>query len=1000
MKRLFIIPAILLSALLPSAAKAQINSPEAAGYLQRGILMYEDRNYEGCADQLTRLRLLYPTAKEAEDALYYLGLASQGLGDDEAIQLLNKYLELYPSSPRRADVMMSVGDYYFNRANYSRAVEKYEIVDPAALSSTRCDEMTYRKAYSEMMLGQYSSAARGFRSLQSSATLGNASRFYLGYLAYLDKDYNTAMQYFGMTDHSSEPGNAAPYYEAQIAFAQGDYNRSLTLARTMLQTGAIAEFTPECNRLAGESLYNLGNEEAATPYLWKYCAEATDPQPSAFYILGVSEYRRGDYDAAIKLFQQALSTPSAMQQSAYLFLGQAYLKRGDNSSALMAFENAYRSDYDRDVRETAFYNYAVARMDGGRVPFGNSVALLEEFLKEYPSSSYSSDVQRYIIHGYMSDNDYESALAALNKVRNPSTELLRAKQRVLLVLGSREYSAGKVAEAIDHLSEARRLAAKGDPALARQCDLWLGDCFYSRGNLAEAASMYNSFLATAPKSDSYNRALAYYDLAYTRFSQERYTDALTDFRNAASLIATLPSQPSEGMLADCYNRMGDCQYYSSDFEAAAQSYGKALDLNPAAGDYALFQLAMMKGLRKDYKGKIADIYRLIEQFPSSGLIPSALLEKAESQIAMGQTDRAVNTYLALVRQYPATAPGRNGYLQLAITYMNSGERSKGIDTYKKIIYSYPTSEEARTAADDLKQIYADDGKISEFVAFINSVPNAPRYEASELESLAFSAAEKDYINSGATAKLEAYVADHPAGSDAAQAYFYLADAAWNQGKGEKAREYAMKVLYTFPDSEVAEDALLIKAAAESSLGKTATAYESYSQLASRASGSNMLREARLGVLRTAADLGKYAELVNTADMLLASTAANSGSDVSEIKFMRGMANDALGNHEKAEADWRELAENTTDLFGAKSAYYLGNSLLERGRISEAKDVTDKFISSNTPHQYWLARGFILYSDILRKEGNKFEADEYLKSLRNNYPGKEADIFHSIDSRLN
>ena len=95
----------------------------------------------------------------------------------------------------------------------------------------------------------------------------------------------------------------------------------------------------------------------------------------------MSEYRRGDYDAAIKLLQQSIGTHSAMEQSAYLFLGQAYLKRGDNNSALMAFENAYRVDYDREVRETAFYNYAVARMDGGRVPFGNSVALLENFLR-------------------------------------------------------------------------------------------------------------------------------------------------------------------------------------------------------------------------------------------------------------------------------------------------------------------------------------------------------------------------------------------------------------------------------------------------------------------------------------------------------------------------------------------------------------------------------------------------------------------------------------------
>lgn len=997
MKRLLIITALLLSSAVTHLLQAQINSPQAQGYLDRAILMYEDKNFEGCVDQLTRLGILFPDASQSEDALYYLGLASQGLGDDEAIILLKRFLKLYPASPRRADVMMSVGDYYFNRANYSKAIEQYSAVDPMALPVNRCDELSYRQSYSMMMLGDYASAARGFRSLQSSSEFGNASKFYLGYIAYLNKDYHTAMQYFGMTDHSSAPGNAAPYYEAQIAFAQGDYNSSLRLSRALLQSGAVPEFTPECNRLAGESLYNLGNEADAVPYLWKYCAEASDPQPSAFYILGVNEYRNGRYDAAIKLLQQALATPSAMQQSAYLFLGQAYLKRGDNSSALMAFENAYRSDFDRDVRETAFYNYAVARMEGGRVPFGNSVALLEQFLDEYPSSAYTPDVQRYIVHGYMSDNDYESALKAINKISHPSADLQRAHQRILLVLGSREYSAGKIPEAIDHLSQARRLDANSD--LTMQCDLWLADCYYSRGDLDKAASMYLSYLAKSPKSDNLNRAVAYYDLGYTRFGQEKYSDAAADFTNAVKIIPSVSASLPQGMLADCYNRIADCRYYSSDFEAAAANYAKALELNPESGDYALYQLAIMKGLRKDHKGKISDIDMLIERFPSSGLIPSALLEKAESQVALGQTDRAVNTYQSLVRQYPSTAPGRNGYLQLAITYINTGQRAKGIDTYKKVIYTFPTSEEARTAADDLKQLYADDGKISEFVAFINSVPNAPQFDRSELESLAFRTAENEYMARGATAKLITYLKDYPDGTGASQANFYLAEAAWNSGKDEEARSYAMKVLHSFPDSEVAEDALLIKANAEKSLGKTETAFNSYSELASRASGSNMLREARLGMLRTATDLNKYADLINTADKLLASTAANTSTDVAEIKFLRGMANNALGNYDKAYDDWRELASNPSSLFGAKSAFYLGNSLFERGLLQQAKETTDALISSDTPHQYWLARGFILYSDILRKEGNTFEADEYLKSLRNNYPGKEADIFHNIDIRL-
>ena len=48
----------------------------------------------------------------------------------------------------------------------------------------------------------------------------------------------------------------------------------------------------------------------------------------------------------------------------------------------------------------------------------------------------------------------------------------------------------------------------------------------------------------------------------------------------------------------------------------------------------------------------------------------------------------------------------------------------------------------------------------------------------------------------------------------------------------------------------------------------------------------------------------------------------------------------------------------------------------------------------------MARGFILLSDIYNKQGDKFQAREYLESLKANYPGKETDIKEMIEKRLN
>ena len=74
-------------------------------------------------------------------------------------------------------------------------------------------------------------------------------------------------------------------------------------------------------------------------------------------------------------------------------------------------------------------------------------------------------------------------------------------------------------------------------------------------------------------------------------------------------------------------------------------------------------------------------------------------------------------------------------------------------------------------------------------------------------------------------------------------------------------------------------------------------------------------------------------------------------------------------------------------------YYDNNNLAEARRLVEA------FVDSSTPHIFWHARGYILLSDICRKEGKVFEANEYLRTLRANYPGKEQEIYNLIDERL-
>lgn len=998
-----IILALAAVSLSAGASPRSVVSPLTTGILERATVMSARTNAAGALDLTDRiLRSTLLTPSERDDTEYINALSLLQTGDTaEGYAALERFVANHAASPLRWKATLALAAADIAEGSYAMALRRYDTIPDNAFAGDAARELTLNRAYCRLLQGDADAALPLFEAVGNDGLLGEDARFYRGYIAYIKGDNAKARRLFEGLSTTRAPERYAGFYLMEMDFADRRFDRALSEAQRMLaDTSTPTEFTAECNRVAGESLYNLNQEKKGLPYLWKYAAAVSNPAPSAFYILGVNELADGDSDAAIKLLQRAVAADNAMAQSAYLLLGQAYLKRGDKDSALMAFEKAYRMNYDRQVQETAFYNYAVARLDGGRVPFGSSVDLLDDFLREFPDSRYAPRVQQYMVEGYMSQNDYEAALRALDGVRNPSAELRQARQQVLFVLGSREYTSGRFEAARTHLKEVTDMNQEGlNPSVTAQARLWLGDCLYHIGDYPGAAQQFQLFMKSeSAESDPYNRALARYGLGYARFASGNYAEALNAFEKA--ITTGKAGVLDQRALADANNRAGDCLYYLGRLDDASRRYAAAYDLHPGSGDYAIYQLAVVEGMRGNHADKIDRLNRLMTDFPTTGLVPSALLEKAESQLAMGRRDAAIATYRALVADHAATVPGRKGYLQLALTYLNGSDRQAAIDTYKEVITRYPSSDEARLAADDLKRLYAADNRLEEYASFINAIPEAPRIDRSEMEHLSFEAAENAYAADGSTGRLEEYIASHPAGADAPKALYYMAESAWNKGNSVKTEKIADELLENFPHSECAEDAMLLKAQAQMAQNKYEPALRTLRELESRASDAAMVSEARKAIMRAADALGRWSESLEEADALMSSTAANSGDTPGEITYYRARALNGLGRVKEARNVWRQLAAYPDNIYGSMSAVALGQSLYDAGELKAARETIDALIDANPPHSYWLARGFILYSDILRRQGKEFEAREYLKSLQSNYPGKEADIQNMINQRLN
>jgi hypothetical protein len=67
--------------------------------------------------------------------------------------------------------------------------------------------------------------------------------------------------------------------------------------------------------------------------------------------------------------------------------------------------------------------------------------------------------------------------------------------------------------------------------------------------------------------------------------------------------------------------------------------------------------------------------------------------------------------------------------------------------------------------------------------------------------------------------------------------------------------------------------------------------------------------------------------------------------------------------------------------------------------TESEKVISEFIDQNTPHQYWMARIFLLLADISLKKGDTLQARATLQSLKDYYTVDNDGILDEVKARM-
>ena len=741
-----------------------------------------------------------------------------------------------------------------------------------------------------------------------------------GYIKYVRGDYKGALQDFEIVKNNTDYARNIPVYMADCYLHTGEPAKSLSLLNNQLPlfskklSDIDNKYTDEIHRIRGEAYYDQNNYTKAVEALGQYVYNVEVPRRTALYKLGMSYFNTQEFQkAANTLSRSAATANDELAQNAWLNAGISYVRSQNKKQAQIAFQQASEMTNDKKLQEEALYNYALTLHEGNTMGFGESVNVFERFLNMFPQSQYTSSVSKHLAEVYFTTKNYPAALASINKIQNPSQEILQAKQKVLYNLGVQEFIAGNYQASDTYTNQAMALGS-------HEAVYIKGESEYRQGKYNQAINDLKQYLGvTARNQNNYGQAL--YTLGYAYFKQKQYNNANTYFNN---FIGTTTANNNKTLKADALNRLADCLYTDRKYDEAYTIYQRALETDKQMGDYSLYQQAFIEGLRGNNQKKVELLSRMGGEYADSQYGADALYEQGRAYIQTGGKNQALQIFNQLIEKYPHSQKARSAGNEIGLIYFESGMTEEALKAYNRVIEAYPNTAEAQTALANLKDIYTDMGKVNEYAELARKAGKS--MDGAELDQM---------INDAAVRSM-------------------------NNGDYTKAYEY-------------------------------------YNQLRQQTQSPEMLACALEGGLRSAFSAKDHDAVVDIATLIIQDR-KSSPSLVAEALLYRAESQLALGNAPDGIKDLQTLSEDTKTMYGAQASVRLAQYAYDTSQYQAAEQILQKFIDSGTSHQYWLARAFILLSDVYMKTDRKVEAREYLLSLKSNYSENE-EINEMIKERL-
>ena len=983
-----------------TAQKSPFSTTEKALF-NDGETYFAKKNY-AAASRYFEKYLTYQHRDNEESvrqAEYYIAKSAFELRKKDAKFKLEEYQKKYAYATNIELIDLYIGILEYESGKYKQAIKRFEKMDTDKLNETEMVQLFFYKGYAYHEQEDYEKSSYEFQQVlrRSNSPYIEPATYYYAYAEYRLGNVDTALKNFLKVEDNPDFKMTAPYFIAQIYYQKGECEKLLSYGKNVLSQYPKNTKNNEIIRMMGECSFSLKDYKTSINLLNTYQKNTKKISREDYYLLGMGYYMTEDYPNAITNLSKTTNQEDSLTQNSYTHIAMSYIKLNDKKNARMAFEAASRYAFDKSLQEEALFNYALVTYELSFSPFNESVGAFERFLKEFPNSKHNDKVYEYLANSYLTTKNYAEAYKSIQNLNTKNTKILEAEQRILFNMGTTAVANNNIEKASQNFQKVINGKTYNQDISTRSY-FWYGECLFRMKKYNEAEKNFQNYINSSKARSTDEYELAHYNLGYTYFMLKDYNSAINWFRKYITFNDGSPT-----MLLDANNRIGDCYFQNRQFLEAKRYYSQAITTGKTlpGADYATFQKAFVTGLQKEYTEKIAILRGLISSYPNSEWQDDALFEIGNTYILLKENDKAIETFAEIEKKFEKNNPmSRKAKLQIAMLQYNGGNTNQALVTYKSIVSEYPASEEAKTSLDAIETILVDNNKVDEYSQFVNSLGTSSlKIAPSREDSLMYKAAQKVYARediSQATKSFEKYLQTFPQGKYNTTARYYLANCYYVQKDKSKALGL-YKTLISDKENPNQEESLARAAEISYDLGQYAEAIDYFRQLEQIGDQDNKMA-AKIGLMRCSYTLKNYDEAINSAKNLI-EFYPNNLNLVEEARYKKMESYIAMNNSEAAVSDMQSLAQDTRSNYGAEAKYLLANYYFTHQQYDAAEKEIFDFIEKGTPHQQWLAKSFILLSDVYMQKENYFEAKQYLLSLKDNYTSNDKEINEAINTRL-